>query len=86
LLAPFAPLVPAAVRREEPKGLFPLRAAYDEQLVDTAGERVLVPGARRFIALVSRLHVLQHGRVHLYLLYIMLTLVALLIWQLRGAT
>jgi formate hydrogenlyase subunit 3/multisubunit Na+/H+ antiporter MnhD subunit len=85
VLAPFAPLVPMAIQREQPDGFFPQRAAYDEQVVDMAGERVLVPMAHRFIAILSRLRVLQHGRVHLYLLYIMLTLVALLVWQLRGA-
>jgi hypothetical protein len=50
-----------------------------------AGERVLVPAWRHFLRAARRLRVIQHGRMQLYLVYILATLVALVLWQLSGA-
>jgi hypothetical protein len=50
-----------------------------------AGERLLVPAWRRFLHAAHHLRVIQHGRMQLYLVYILATLVALVLWQLSGA-
>ena len=49
------------------------------------GERVLVPAWRRFLHTALRLKAIQHGRMQLYLVYMLVTLVALLLWQMGGA-
>jgi hypothetical protein len=46
------------------------------------GERVIAPVLRRILGSLGRLRVLQHGRVQLYLVYILVTVVAVLVWQL----
>jgi len=65
-----------------PEGYFPAAARREERLVDTAGERFVVPLARRFLQALARVRVLQGGRLQLYLLYVFATLVLLLAWQL----
>jgi hydrogenase-4 component B len=84
LLAPFAPITHVRVDEEGPSGYFPRGARYDEQIGDV-GERFLVPGTRRVVHLLSRLRVIQQGRVQLYVVYIVATLVALLVFELMGA-
>jgi formate hydrogenlyase subunit 3/multisubunit Na+/H+ antiporter MnhD subunit len=85
LLAPFAPILHVRVEEDGPSGYFPRGARYDEHLGDLAGERLLIPGTRRVVHALSRLRVIQQGRVQLYVVYIVATLVALLVWQLMGA-
>ena len=84
ILALFAPVIHSRVHSEGPDGFFPARATYEEHLGDMAGERILVPAARRVVRALSRLRVIQHGRLQLYLVYIAVTLVVLLVWQLTG--
>jgi hydrogenase-4 component B len=84
LLAPFAPITHVRVDEDGPSGFFPVRARYDEHIGDLAGERFLIPGTRRLVRLLSQLRVIQQGRVQLYIVYIVATLVALLVWQLMG--
>jgi hydrogenase-4 component B len=85
LLAPFAPILHVRVEEHGPSGYFPRAARYDEHIGDVAGERFLIPGTRRAVRALSRLRVIQQGRVQLYVVYIVATLVALLVWQLMGA-
>jgi hydrogenase-4 component B len=84
LLTPFAPLIPARIQEQRLVGYFPAKASYEKQFGDAAGERFLLPGTRRVVRAISRLHVIQQGRVQLYLVYIAVTLVVLLLWQVRG--
>ena len=84
LLTPFASVLHVQMQNEGPEGFFPRRARYDEHLGDMAGERMLVPAAQWIVYTLSRLRILQHGRIHLYLVYIFATLIMLLIWQLSG--
>ena len=35
----------------------------------------------RFDRIVTRLNVIQHGHIHVYILYVTATLIALLIWE-----
>jgi hydrogenase-4 component B len=84
VLAPFAALIPKRVRQDGPAGYFPEKARYEEHLGDMAGERFLVPVTRRVVKALLRLKVIQQGRLQLYLVYIAVTLVALLVWQLAA--
>jgi hydrogenase-4 component B len=80
----FAPLIHERVEQDGLKGYFPEKARYQEHLGDLAGERVLLPVTRRMVRALSRLHAIQQGRLQLYLVYIAVTLVVLLVWQLAG--
>jgi len=85
ILALFTPVIHSRVQRQGPEGYFPAHARYEEHLGDMAGERVLLPLTRRIVRALSRLHVIQQGRLQLYLVYIAATLVVLLVWQLVGS-
>ncbi len=84
ILALFTPVISTRVDQQGPDGYFPGAAHYEEHLGDMAGERILLPAVRRVVRALSRLHAIQQGRLQLYLVYIAVTLVALLVWQLTG--
>lgn len=86
LLAPFGAVLAIRVRQRGPEGYFPREAAFDEHTGDPAGERLLLPATRHFLDVLSRIRVIQQGRVQLYLAYILATLIALLLWQLGGGS
>jgi hydrogenase-4 component B len=65
-----------------PEGLFPSRASLSTETPDVFTRGLYVPVFTAIARRLSALRWLQHGRVHLYVLYIALTLVALLIWKL----
>jgi NADH:ubiquinone oxidoreductase subunit 5 (subunit L)/multisubunit Na+/H+ antiporter MnhA subunit len=67
--------------RLAPQGLFPATSNFGTDSSDPVTQKAYEPFFRRGAALFSRLHVLQQGRVHLYLLYIFLALIALLLWR-----
>jgi len=85
LLAPFAPVLHVRIDEDGPSGYFPKAARYEEHIGDVAGERFLIPGTRRVLRGLSRLRVIQQGRIQLYVVYIVATLVALLVFELMGA-
>jgi NADH:ubiquinone oxidoreductase subunit 5 (subunit L)/multisubunit Na+/H+ antiporter MnhA subunit len=84
LLEPFAVLVGARLVSRGPDGFFPTSARYERHVGDMAGERFLIPAYRRVLRLFSSVRGLQHGRIQLYLAYILITLIVLLVWQLSG--
>jgi hydrogenase-4 component B len=84
VLEPFAVAVIARLRRDGPEGCFPAHARYERHVGDMAGERFLMPAYRRVLQVFSHVRGIQHGRIQLYLAYILVTLVALLVWQLSG--
>jgi hydrogenase-4 component B len=65
-----------------PDGPFPREAALATDTPDVFREGVYRPVFAGFERALDRLRVLQHGRVQLYVLYIVLTLIALLVWKL----
>jgi hydrogenase-4 component B len=80
---PLGSAVPRSrVDRQDPANYFPTGAHYHDRMADAAGERVVVPLVRRFVDALGRVKVLQAGRLQLYLLYVLATLVILLAWQL----
>jgi formate hydrogenlyase subunit 3/multisubunit Na+/H+ antiporter MnhD subunit len=63
-------------------GLFPGRAAFASHTPDPFRERLFAPIFDLVRAALERLRVLQHGRIQLYVLSIVLTLLLLMLWKL----
>ena len=76
VLAPRRKFVP-------PQGLLPRSTEFATQTPDFFSENVWGPGFASVSGLLSRVRGLQHGRVQIYVLYIVLTLLVLLVWGLR---
>lgn len=64
------------------EGVFPARARFESHVEDTVLDLAVRPAARALESVSARLRVLQHGRIHLYILYILAALVGLLLWVL----
>jgi formate hydrogenlyase subunit 3/multisubunit Na+/H+ antiporter MnhD subunit len=65
-----------------PVGLFPRHASLTTETPDVCAERFYTPVFTAIGRSLSALRWLQHGQVHLYVLYIALTLLVLLVWKL----
>ena len=63
-----------------PQGYFPAAASYSSDSGDPWLRLLIAPTFRWFDRMMSRLNVLQHGHIHVYVLYVAATLVALLLW------
>ncbi len=63
-----------------PTGYFPSSASYSSDSGDPFLRALFAPTFRWFSLVVSRLNVVQQGHIHVYVLYVAATLVALLIW------
>jgi hydrogenase-4 component B len=66
-----------------PSDYFPASASLRTQTDDICREKAYGPVFRLVAWLLSQLRWLQHGRVQIYVLYIALTLLALLLWKLE---
>ena len=64
-----------------PQGYFPAASSYASDSGDPALHLLFVPTFRWFDRVVTRLNVIQHGHIHVYILYVAATLIALLIWE-----
>jgi hydrogenase-4 component B len=78
----FGMLLRTRRRLAPPEGLFPRNAAMSSETPDVCREAFYAPVFRQFARALGRLQWLQQGSVHVYVLYIVLTLIALLIWKL----
>jgi formate hydrogenlyase subunit 3/multisubunit Na+/H+ antiporter MnhD subunit len=78
----FQPFLRAKSEGAAPAGLFPQPATRSTRLRDVSTDRVAVPLFRSIAWLAQQVRWLQHGRVQLYVLYIAVTLLALLLWKL----
>jgi NADH:ubiquinone oxidoreductase subunit 5 (subunit L)/multisubunit Na+/H+ antiporter MnhA subunit len=78
----FSPFLQARPRVDLPEGLFPRHASFSSETPDLCATRIYAPVFTAIDRGLSRLRWLQHGEVHLYILYIALTLLALLVWKL----
>lgn len=63
-----------------PAGYFPAAASYSSDSGDPWLRLLFAPTFRWFDRIVGRLNVIQHGHIHVYVLYVAATLVALLLW------
>ena len=70
-------------RFKPPRGYFPATASFETETLDTSQEKVYRPIFEAVERFLSKLRVMQHGRIQLYVLYIVLTLVLLFVWKLR---
>jgi formate hydrogenlyase subunit 3/multisubunit Na+/H+ antiporter MnhD subunit len=70
-------------RFKPPQGYFPASASFETRTLDTSQEKMYKPLFEIVGRTLSKLTVMQHGRIQLYVLYIVLTLAFLLIWKLR---
>ncbi len=80
LLAPFAPVFRREVHTDPPRGYFPEGSRDEEHLLDRA-DAAIRPLVRGLVSLLGRLRAMEHGRIPLYLAYVLMTLLALLAWQ-----
>jgi len=69
-------------RLEPPEGLFPAAASLATDTPDRCTTLLYGPLFRFVERLARSLHRLQAGSVHLYILYIAITLIVLLVWKL----
>jgi hydrogenase-4 component B len=76
----FAVLLPARRRLVAPEGLFPRVASFHSELVRPFQERLYRPAFEALGRGMSRLRWLHHGRVQLYVLYIVVTLIVMVAW------
>ena len=83
VLDPFAALLRTRAERIAVAGEFPQAATEEVQLTDP-GEAAVQAALRALVAPLARVRSLQRGPVQLYLLYVLLTLLVLLIWQVRS--
>jgi formate hydrogenlyase subunit 3/multisubunit Na+/H+ antiporter MnhD subunit len=82
VLEPFLPLFHVRSRRSHIEGVF-AETATDQADLEDRGEVVVRRALDLAVAPLIRLRALQRGPVQLYLLYMLVTLIALLIWQVR---
>lgn len=76
----FALLLPARRQVVSPEGHFPARASFRSEVVRPFQERLYSPAFGAVSRGISRLRWLHHGRVQLYVLYIVVTLILMLSW------
>jgi formate hydrogenlyase subunit 3/multisubunit Na+/H+ antiporter MnhD subunit len=66
---------------QPPRGLFPRHAAFESHSPDVMRETVYTPAFIWVRDLLGRMRRIQEGRLQLYVLYLVLTLLVLLAWQ-----
>jgi NADH:ubiquinone oxidoreductase subunit 5 (subunit L)/multisubunit Na+/H+ antiporter MnhA subunit len=72
-------LRPRTVERK-PEGLFPVEGSFTAECPDPVSEQLVEPLFRRWATRIAELHILQTGKVHVYLIYIVLTVMLGLAW------
>jgi hypothetical protein len=66
-----------------PSGLFPSTSSFASDTPDVYSDRMYLPAFAGMERMMARFRWLQHGRLNLYILYIVLALLGLLAWKLR---
>jgi hypothetical protein len=66
-----------------PAGLFPASSSFSSQTPDITREGIYRPAFSMVESFLARFRWLQHGRLNLYILCIVLALLTLLAWKLR---
>jgi NADH:ubiquinone oxidoreductase subunit 5 (subunit L)/multisubunit Na+/H+ antiporter MnhA subunit len=81
ILELFAPLLGTRVSSLKPMGLFPAKASHATDTPDSFRERVVAPVVAEIARRIAPFRKIQEGRVQVYVLYIALTLLAVLVYQ-----
>jgi formate hydrogenlyase subunit 3/multisubunit Na+/H+ antiporter MnhD subunit len=76
----FAALLRTSSRCAAPAGPFPQGASFRTETPDLWTEMLYRPAFGAFGRVARRLRRLQHGRIHIYIMYVAITLIALLLW------
>ena len=79
----FRPFLGTKLRYSPPEGPFPKETSFASETPDMCRERGYAPIFRGVDWCLSGLRRLQHGHLHVYILYIAMALLALLVWKLR---
>jgi hydrogenase-4 component B len=79
----FRRLMPVQRRFTPPTGLFPRHGSFAIRAADGFLLTVYEPLFRGIAWALGRMRWLQHGNVNLYVMYILVTTLALLFWGLR---
>jgi formate hydrogenlyase subunit 3/multisubunit Na+/H+ antiporter MnhD subunit len=66
---------------DTPASAFPVHWTFETRIRDLFLDRLFRPGFHRLQALLGKLHWLQGGRMHAYVLYIAVTIITLFIWK-----
>ena len=78
----FRPILAAEVREPGVEGPFPQTPArFETHIPDPVLDRLLLPGIERIRRGFGRARAIQTGHIQMYLVYIVVTLVALLAWS-----
>ena len=78
----FHPILRTRKHLEKPSGYFPARASLETHTADGCQQFLFQPLFSGVNRLLAKLLVLQHGRIQLYILYVIVTLILLLFWKL----
>ncbi|MDD4871981.1 MAG: proton-conducting transporter membrane subunit [Kiritimatiellae bacterium] len=70
-------------RISAPDGLFPKSASFSSETNDFYREQVYKPTFNAMGSWLSKFRQIQHGRLNLYIMYVVLALVVLFVWKLR---
>ena len=70
-----------AVRATAPRDLYPQSASFETEIDEPFTAHVYEPFAQRWAARFMRLRWMQQGRLSIYVLYIVVTLVAFVAWS-----
>ena len=70
-------------RLRKPEGYFPSTGSLSTEAPDVVEKGVWAPVFKSAEWLLLRFRWIQTGSIHLYILYIAITLIVLLIWKLR---
>ena len=66
--------------RQAPRGLFPAKSEFASESPDPVRQKMYEPFFNRWANRCARLRILQQGKVHVYLVYIVLMVVLSLTW------
>jgi len=77
----FSPLAAMKTEVTAPSGFFPSAASLQRHVTDTFRESIYLPIFLRISALFSHFRLIQHGRLRLYVLNVVVTLLVLLTWK-----
>ena len=78
LVALFKPLVRIQTALIRPEGYFPKEGRLETEVADRVKDALFAPLFRLTARVILTLRILQHGHVHIYVIYIAATLIALL--------
>ena len=66
-----------------PESYFPEKASLHTHTEDVFVRFIYMPALKSILGIAAAFRTLQRGRTHLYILYIFITLMALLVWNLK---